>query len=165
MGFDPSPEDKAIVTAQLGRPLRADWRVARRCHLGVPMVVENHPVLDDGAPFPTRFWLTCPILVKRVSRLEAAGVLTQISSELTNRPDLRARLAAAIDRYIAGRNEMAEIDDSGTPPGGGPDKVKCLHAHTAHELAEPGNPIGALALERTGWPDCVLPCVEVGEPA
>jgi uncharacterized protein len=129
------------------------------------MVVENYPVLDDGTPFPTRFWLTCPLLVKRVSRLEAGGALKKISKDLSERPDLRDRLAAAIDRYIAGRDEMAEIEDSGAPPGGGPDKVKCLHAHTAHELAEPGNPVGALMMERVGWPDCRVPCVDVEEPA
>jgi uncharacterized protein len=165
MSFDPALKDMTIVEQQLGRPLRARWRVAKRCHLGVPMVVENHPVLDDGTPFPTRFWLTCPILLKRVSRLEAAGALARTTDDLERGPELRARLAAAIDRYLTGRNEMARIEDSGAPPGGGPDKVKCLHAHAAHELTGGGNPVGALTLERTGWPDCRVPCVTVEDEA
>jgi uncharacterized protein len=163
MSFDPAMQDRTIVEHQLGRPLRAKWRVAKRCHLGIPMVVENYPLLDDGTPFPTRFWLTCPVLVKRLSRLEATGSSARISEGLAERPALRERLAAAMRRYIDGRDKMAKIEDSGAPPGGGPDKIKCLHAHTAHELAEPGNPVGSIALERTGWPDCRVLCVGVGE--
>ncbi|MDQ3981963.1 MAG: DUF501 domain-containing protein, partial [Actinomycetota bacterium] len=45
----------------------------------------------------------------------------------------------------------------------GPDRVKCLHAHLAHELADPPNPIGARTLASTGWPDCVAPCVAVSD--
>lgn len=164
MPFDPDPEDRIIVEAQLGRPMKARWRVASRCHLGVPTVVENHPLTEDGRPFPTRLWLTCPILVKRVSQLEAGGALTEISDELEARPDLRERLAAAIDRYKARRDELAPIEDSGAPPGGGPDRVKCLHAHVAHEVAEHANPVGARGLETTGWPDCRVPCYSMGGP-
>jgi hypothetical protein len=163
MNAETDQKDRAMVEAQMGRPLRARWSVAKRCHLDVPMVVENHPVLEDGTPFPTRFWLTCPILVKRASQLEAGGMLTQATSLLGGRSDVRERLVVAMERYKEGRDRMARIEESGAPPGGGPDKVKCLHAHTAHELAEPGNPVGALTLERTGWPDCRLPCVRVDE--
>lgn len=123
------------------------------------MVIESHPLMEDGTPFPTTFWLTCPILVKRASRLEASGVMSEMTATLGRDERLRDRLAAAVARYRARRDTHLVIKESGGPPGGGPDRVKCLHAHVAHELADPPNPIGAATLAATGWPDCVLPCV------
>jgi hypothetical protein len=122
------------------------------------MVIENHPRLEDGSPFPTLFWLTCPILAKRVSRLEGAGVMAEMNQALAEDTHLRARLSTAVDRYAARRDEHERIDPDG-PPGGGPERVKCLHAHVAHELADPPNSAGARAMEAMGWPDCVVPCV------
>lgn len=122
-------------------------------------MIESHPVLEDGAPFPTLYWLTCPMLNKRVSTLESEGALTELTGVLQEDASLRARLAAALTRYRSRRDEHAVIAESGGPPGGGPDRVKCLHAHVAHELAGGDNPIGAIALAATGWPDCVAPCV------
>jgi uncharacterized protein len=159
-----SDDDRAVVEAQLGRPVRGRWAVAARCHLGVPMVIENHPRLDDGSPFPTLFWLACPVLNKRVSRLESEGRMAALSDQVAARPGLRARMAEAIDAYRARRDAHETIEDAGAPPGGGLDRVKCLHAHTAHELADPPNPIGALALGETGWPDCRAACYERTKP-
>jgi uncharacterized protein len=150
--------DAAIVSAQLGREARGRWAVARRCHLGVPMVIENSPVLEDGSPFPTLFWLTCPMLVKRASRLEADGRMTEYSTRLQESETAVQSLTSAIERYRARRDEHAVIAESGGPPGGGPDRVKCIHAHVAHELADPPNPVGAQALAEVGWPDCRQPC-------
>jgi hypothetical protein len=159
--------DEAVVEAQIGRPLRGDWRVARRCHLGVPMAIENHSYLEDGTPFPTLFWLTCPVLVKRASQLEGQGWMASLNDRLHADEALRARLKAAIVRLIARREAHGHLEDAGSPPGGGPDRVKCLHAHTAHELGDPPNPIGSLTLSTAGWPDCRVPCVaefETGAP-
>lgn len=138
--------------------MRGDFQVAGRCHLGVPMVIENAPRLADGSPFPTLFWLTCPMLVKRVSRVEARGHMEKVNEGLTHDHGLRERLIAAIARLKARRDEHEVIEDSGAPPGGGPDKVKCLHSHVAQELVQRVNPIGASILAETGWPDCAEPC-------
>jgi hypothetical protein len=154
-----SEDDAHIVETQLGRPLRGRWAVARRCHLDLPMVVENHPRLDDGSPFPTLFWLTCPLLHRRVSRLEGGGGMAAMTRRLAVDDDLRARLEDSLIRYRARRDDHEVVEDSGAPPGGGPRRVKCLHAHTAHELADPPNPAGAIALAVAGFPDCALPCV------
>ncbi len=115
--------------------------------------------MEDGSPFPTTFWLTCPILVKRASRLEASGTMAEMTEALGSDERLRARLEDALRRYRERRDAHLVIVESGGPPGGGPDRVKCLHAHLAHELADPPNPIGALTLAATEWPDCVAPCV------
>ena len=154
-----APDDARIVESQLGRTPRGRWRVARRCHLGLPVVIENHPRLDDGTPFPTTFWLTCPVLNKRVGTLESIGWMNDLTDELHAGGDLRRRLFGALARYRDRRDAHERIVVS-APPGGGPDRVKCLHAHVAHELADPPNPIGGRVMARAGWPDCVAPCVE-----
>ena len=153
-----SDADEHIVQAQLGRPLRGWWAVGRRCHLGLPMVIENHPRMEDGTPFPTLFWLTCPLLVKRASRLESEGWMTAVNAELEASAPLRGRLADALTRYRSRRDGHERLERA-APPGGGPDRVKCLHAHLAHELVQPPNAVGSITLARTGWPDCVAPCV------
>ena len=160
MSDQPTEAESAIVSAQLGRVPRAEWTVARRCHLGVPMVIENAPFLDDGSPFPTRFWLVCPLLVKRASALEASGGMKPVNELLAADRPLRSRLVDALERYRA-RDDTID-GDGPSQPGGGPERVKCLHAHLAHELADGPNPVGALTLTRTGWPDCRVPCVRVG---
>jgi hypothetical protein len=122
------------------------------------MVIENHPRLEDGSPFPTLYWLTCPILLKRVSRLEGTGAMAKLNEELARDSNARARLHSAVERYATRRDELERIETD-APPGGGPARVKCLHAHVAHNLADPPNWAGGRALESTGWPDCVAPCV------
>jgi len=127
------------------------------------MAIENHPRLEDGSPFPTLYWLTCPILHKRVSTLESEGSMNDVTERLARDPGLRSRLADALERYRAQRDSHEVIQESGGPPGGGPDRVKCLHSHVAHELAGGDNPIGSITLAATMWPDCVAPCVQVTE--
>ena len=152
-------EDRRTVETQIGRSLRGDWAVARRCHLGIPMVIENHPLIDDGSPFPTLFWLTCPILVKRASKLEAAGRMGGLNEVLAGSESLRARVEEASARYRARRDGHSNVSFEGAPPGG-VERIKCLHAHLAHELADSPNPVGAMTLAQVGWPDCRATCVE-----
>ena len=128
------------------------------------MVIENHPRLDDGSPFPTLYWLTCPVLRKRVAKLESGGWMTELSENLLRDESLKRRLSSAIDLYKRHRDGHEAIDDSGGPPGGGPDRVKCAHAHVAHEVAERANPVGALALATVGWPDCRQACFAADGP-
>ena len=124
------------------------------------MVIENHPLLEDGAPFPTLYWLTCPVLLKRVSRLESEGFMNELTDRLSRDDSMRARMRTSIDRMIERRDAHAVIEDSGAPPGGGPDRIKCLHAHVAIELVQNDDPAGSIALALSGWPDCRTPCVE-----
>lgn len=127
------------------------------------MVIESHPLLDDGSPFPTTFWLTCPVLIRRIGTLEADGWMEKFNERLATDDATKRRLATAIDRYRARRDEHERIEDSGSPPGGGPDRVKCVHAHVAHELVQGNNPVATAALASTGYPDCVEPCFRIEE--
>ncbi|MDQ3983218.1 MAG: DUF501 domain-containing protein, partial [Actinomycetota bacterium] len=82
-------------------------------------MIESHPLMEDGTPFPTTFWLTCPILIKRASRLEAAGTMSDMTDALARDEELRHRFAGAIERYRARRDGHLVIKESGGPPGGG----------------------------------------------
>lgn len=124
------------------------------------MVIESHPRLEDGSPFPTTFWLTCPVLVRRIGTIEAEGWMNDFTDRLARDDDVKQRLGKAIDDYRARRDEHEHIEESGSPPGGGPDRIKCVHAHVAQELVQ-SNPVGSAALAATGYPDCVAPCFSV----
>ena len=161
-----SAADAAVVALQLGRPPRALLAVAHRCPCGLPDVVETAPRLPDGTPFPTLYYLTCPRAVAAVSRLEAGGLMREMTQRTTADPALRQACLAAHHDYLARRDEAARRADveplpPGTPSAGGmPDRVKCLHALVAHELAAPGtNPLGAEAARAAGPWWQAGPCV------
>jgi uncharacterized protein len=63
--------DAALAARMIGRPLRGRSAVAVRCAWGLPAVLRVSPRLDDGTPFPTLFWLACPLANRHVGRLEA----------------------------------------------------------------------------------------------
>lgn len=140
--------DVARIERQLGRPPRGLRGVAHRCPCGVPDVVETSPRLEDGTPFPTLYYLTCPRARSAVGRLEGEGMMRELTERLAVDPALRDRYHAAYRDYVARRDAIDLLP--GAPGAGGmPDRVKCLHALVAHELAAPGsNPIGREALGR-----------------
>jgi hypothetical protein len=154
----PGDPDRAVVALQLGREPRGGWRVARRCACGLPQVIETEPRLDDGTPFPTLWWLTCRTLCSAVGRLEANGWMAAVNRSLEEDPERRAELARAVARYVEARDAHEVLPGKGHP-GGGPDRVKCLHAHVAQELAGGGNPVGRAALDELGWSDPIRSCV------
>jgi uncharacterized protein len=148
--------DTAVIAAQLGRLPRGLLGVAHRCPCGLPDVAETAPRLPDGSPFPTLYYLTCPRAAAAVSKLEAAGLMREMSARLSD-DGLRRRYEAAHRDYLARRETAAraagvEPLPPGTQSAGGmPERVKCLHALVAHELAVAGvNPFGAEALEAAG---------------
>jgi hypothetical protein len=151
--------DRATVEAQLGRPPRGLRSVAHRCTCGLPDVVETDPVLADGTPFPTLYYLTCPRAASAVGRLEASGLMAEMTRRLADEPDLATAYAAAHDDYLARRDAVRPLP--GAPSAGGmPSRVKCLHVLVAHELAVPGaNPLGREALELLGDWGSGGPCV------
>lgn len=165
-----SPEDAAVVAAQLGRAPRGLRAVARRCPCGLPDVVETAPRLPDGTPFPTLYYLTCPRAAAAISGLEAAGLMREMTARLAADSGLRAAYARAHRDYLARRDAAAaaaglEPLPLGTQSAGGmPDRVKCLHALAAHELAAPGtSPFGREALAAAGPWWSRGPCVSTEE--
>ncbi len=158
------PADLAAVRAQLGRPSRGTEAVAHRCPCGLPDVVTTRPRLDDGTPFPTTFYLTCPRVTGAVGTLESGGLMREMSERLRQDEDLAARYRAAHEDYLRRRAALGDVPEiAGVSAGGMPDRVKCLHVLVAHALAAGRgvNPLGdeALAALPAWW--AAGPCVQV----
>jgi len=153
--------DEAVIAVQLGRPPRGLVGVAHRCPCGLPDVAETAPRLPDGSPFPTLYYLTCPRAAAAVSKLEATGMMRDMTARLAYHA-LRHRYESAHLDYLARREVAArtagvEPLPPGTQSAGGmPERVKCLHALVAHELAAESvnrsgvNPFGREALDALG---------------
>lgn len=137
----PSGDDVAAVTELLGHPPRGDFEVVVRDERGAPVVIRNAPLLHDGTPMPTRYWLVGRREREAVSRLEAAGGVK--AAEAAVDP---AELAAAHARYAAERDAALPPGWTGPRPSGGVGGtrrgVKCLHAHYAWFLAGGDDPVG-----------------------
>ncbi len=160
-------DDRAVVAAQLERQPRSPVDVRRRCHLGLPVVIGVPPHLDDGTPFPTRYWLTCPLAVRRIGRIESGGGVKAAAARLETDPEAAARHEAAMERYAAERDGL--IDESRDLPrptggvGGAGAGVKCLHAHYADYAAGNDNVVGEWTAAEIEPLNCTVGCVAAVE--
>ncbi|MBA2496972.1 MAG: DUF501 domain-containing protein [Acidimicrobiia bacterium] len=134
-------DDRDSVEALLGRPPRGAFVVVVRDDAGAPVVLRNAPLLDDGTPMPTRYWLLGEPERTLVGRLESTGGVD--AAERETDPD---ELAAAHARYAAERDAALPSGWNGPRPSGGVAGtrigVKCLHAHYAWHLAGGDDPVG-----------------------
>ena len=154
--------DAKLVAVQLGRHPRGEWTVARRCACGSPQVIETHPRLDDGTPFPTTWWLSCKTFAAAVSRLESNGMIALVNERILGDEAFRRALELATKRYVERRDALEDLQ-SDAHPGGGPSRVKCLHAHVADQLVNGDNPVGSWVLAELGWDEPTDPCVDIAE--
>jgi uncharacterized protein len=155
--------DAERAEAMIGRPLRGRSATAVRCAWGLPAVLRVDPALPDGTPFPTMFWLSCPLANKAVGRIEASGAMRGLNERLAEEEDLAAEYAAASERYVAARNRLGPRVPRDDSAGGMPVRVKCLHTLYGHYLATRDNPIGKWVAEQIEPMPCPAPCVTTGE--
>ena len=144
--------DRALVARQLGRAPRAFRRVVIRCPFGRPAVTEQAPRDENGEPFPTMYWLTCPHLVAVVSRVEAAGGVERWSRAAAEDAELTRSLESA---HAEQRRLRPELDVGVGGAGHSAGSLKCLHAHAAFALAHPQYELGRriVAELEPMWPD------------
>ncbi len=156
-------DDRAVVAVQIGRPPRSKVVVRTRCHLDLPVVIDVPPILDDGTPFPTTHWLTCPLATIRISRIEAAGGVRDADELIATDPIVAASFADAMERYESHRDRLLPEGWDGPSPSGGiagsSGGVKCLHAQYADTAAGNDNPIGEDVAARVEPLGCLVPCV------
>jgi exopolyphosphatase/guanosine-5'-triphosphate,3'-diphosphate pyrophosphatase len=142
--------DVEAVREQLGREPTTEFVVVARCATdgGHPLVIRNHPLDQDGRPFPTLYWLTCPVAVKAVARLESEGWIAKLSERARSDPGFFHALNGAHAAYALDR--ASAVRDSGPwgGVGGARRGIKCLHAHYAHHLAGGADPVGTWVAER-----------------
>lgn len=158
-------EDTILAARMIGRPLRGRSAAAVRCAWGLPAVLRVDPRLDDGTPFPTTFWLSCPLAARAVGRLEASGVMRDLTARLADDAVLAEAYSDAHEHYVAARDMLGPPVPGDPSAGGMPGRVKCLHALYGHHLATRDNPVGAWVGEQIEPLACPAPCVEVGGDA
>ncbi len=132
--------DPDAVRALLGREPQGHYRIVVRADDGTPVVIENAPLLNDGTPMPTRYWLVGPAEIRAVSRLEADGGVRRAEAEVD-----ADEIARAHELYAHERDAVLGDHDGPRPSGGvGGTRtgVKCLHAHYAWYLAGGPDPVG-----------------------
>jgi len=133
--------DRAAVEALLGRPVQGAFEVVARHPDGSPLVIRNSPLLDDGTPMPTRYWLVGEPERTWVSRLESAGGVDRAEADVD-----AGEVAGAHARYAAERDAAIPEGWAGPRPSGGVAGtrigVKCLHAHYGWYLAGGDDPVG-----------------------
>lgn len=135
--------DTAAVTELLGRSPMGPFDVVVRDDRGRPVVLENFPVLADGRPMPTLYWLCGETASMLVGRLESMKGVRRAEADVG-----LERIAEAHDRYRREREDTLRA--SGVTPvhpptggvGGTRQGVKCLHAHYGWWLAGGDDPVG-----------------------
>ncbi len=154
-----TPELIKIIEAQLGRTPRGMIGVASMSPEGIPQVLKCLPIVE-GKPFPTLYWLSCPRIHKIIAQIEAQQFIKTLENEIIpNNQQLQIDLLKAHKKYQWERLSLWDeslsvreddfakylkvIADTGV--GGLSDllRVRCLHMHYAHHLAD-YNPVGAL---------------------
>jgi hypothetical protein len=140
-GNSPTPEDIATVTQLIGRVPQGEFRVVVRDAVASPVVLLNAPLLEDGTPMPTLYWLVGNTEVHAVSTLEAEGAVDQVEALI----GLDA-IDAIHNSYALSRDALIPASHTGHRPsagvGGTRRGVKCLHAHFAHWLAGGDDAVG-----------------------
>lgn len=136
-----SASDQQRVEQLLGRPPEGAFEVVVRDESGDPVVIRNAPLLNNGRPMPTLFWLVGETARRAVDQLESGGGVRRAREAVD-----AAELAAAHARYAAERDSAMPASYAGPAPyggvGGTRQGVKCLHAHYAWYLAGGDDPVG-----------------------
>lgn len=157
-----------IIKKQLGREPNNLGGVVYYCPFGKPAVIKTLPYSDQHV-FPTLYWLSCPHLVREVSRLEEAGLIKELTTRLKEDQSFRREVEVAHQNYAKKRSALLTAADISKikkkSPGilkvlkeagvGGimeKEGIKCLHTHLADFLATGSNPVGELLWKLVNWP-------------
>lgn len=136
-----TPAQRIRVAELLGREPEGEFEIVVTDAQGDPVVIRNAPLLSDGRPMPTLYWLVGAELRRAVGRLESSGGVRRAEQAVD-----AAELSAAHARYAAERDAAIAGAGAGPRPSGGVGGtrrgVKCLHAHYAWYLAGGDDPVG-----------------------
>lgn len=157
--------EKEIVQKQLGRDILNPFKVVKKCKWGYPQCIESTPIFE-GKPFPTLYWLTCPLLLKEVGRLEEKGLVKGFEQKLKEEPEFskqymlahqetKSRKAKLIEGLVLEPWQRDAILKRGIGGIRNIRSVKCLHLHLANYLGNVNNPVGALVWQEIPLHDCV----------
>jgi hypothetical protein len=156
---------KYLVEKILRKKLKGDVKIVKICIHGFPVVIRNMPQIE-GKPFPTNFWLVCPLLNQQVSQMEAEGWITQFEEDLKRNfaffqeMQYSHALEKMLRKIFIKKGEISpNIYKSLIGSGVGGIKsiygVKCLHSHLASFLGGLKNPIGERIWEKLHRKECI----------
>ncbi|MGB9615623.1 MAG: DUF501 domain-containing protein [Fervidobacterium sp.] len=157
-----SDKDLEIVRGQLQRNVTNVVAVIKYCSFGYPIVILSYPV-KDNQPFPTIHYLTCPYLVKEVSRLEEKRFISKFEEKILNDKDFANKYVNANFQVSHKRRKLLKNGDKkwnkyfenlGTGGIRNLTSVKCLHLHLADYLAGIDNPVGKEVYELIDNKEC-----------
>ncbi len=161
--------DYLVLTRQLKRQPRGKITVVKRCDFGRPLVILSLLKLGRKSYFSNLFWLSCPWLVKEISRWEAAGWIKKFQERLNEDEVFARAFSFSQSIFYQFKAHLIELEPELPPSikddllrrgiGGVSDwkKVKCLHAHYANWLVFGVNPIG-FYLHRRIFSSCFQRC-------
>ena len=142
----PAPSTSQLGGRRHGRGRHRRHRAARRAPLcafevvvrdrrPTPVVIRNAPLLDDGTPMPTRYWL----VGKAASQSREPARVARAACEQPSAPSTATTSRPRTRAYAAERDSAIPPGHDGPRPSGGVggtrQGVKCLHAHYAAFLA------------------------------
>ena len=135
--------DRLAVRALLGREPMGAFDVVARNDDGEPVVLRNHPILVDGRPMPTLYWLCGERESMLIGRLEAIKGVRRAEADvgLDAVNAAHARYEAERDAIVDALVERPKYVPSGGV-GGTRNGLKCLHAHYGYWLAGGDDPVG-----------------------
>ncbi len=152
-----------VLRKQLKRTPKGAFRVVKICRWKKPQVIENPPLVE-GRPFPTLFWLTCPHLVREVSKLEEKGFIDLFEERLKRDEHFRREYLYAhqFERMLRKAKLPRELPANlklkllkvGVGGIENPLGVKCLHLHLADYVGGVPNPIGREVLKLISSFEC-----------
>ncbi|TYB92457.1 MAG: DUF501 domain-containing protein [Kosmotoga sp.] len=143
--------EKKIIELQLQRKIDNEFVTIDKCIWGFPRVIRSS-LIKNSRPFPTIFWLTCPLLHKSVSKMEEKGMIKFFEKKLKNDQKIKERFLKAhkatkeMRKFLLPKETPFWIKKELFSKGIGGTRnffaVKCLHLQLANFLGGIDNPIG-----------------------
>ena len=143
----PTSEEVDKVAALLGRSPEGGFEVVVVDSAGEPVVIRNGPIMNNGRPMPTRYWLVDRELCRLVARLEGNGGV-KAAEEAVDPIELErthTRNAKERDAHIPSGHDGPRPQGG---VGGTRRGVKCLHTHLANHLVTGDDPVGAWVVQQ-----------------
>ena len=140
-----------FVTKRLGREPRGFRDVAAFNAEGLPASIRVSSIVD-GNPFPTLYWLIDAELSLNIDRLEAAGWIARVQSEIATNAVFRQRMQQDHNAHVAlrnwylldeereiltSKNMLAALSKRGIGGISEPDRIRCFHTWYAAHMVVP----------------------------
>ena len=142
---------QGFVAKRLGREPRGFCDVAAFNAEGLPASIRVSSIID-GKPFPTLYWLIDAELSLNIDRLEAAGWIARVQSEIDVNALFRQRMQQDHDAHItlrdgylldeerellASKNMLSALSKRGIGGISEPDRIRCFHTWYAAHMVVP----------------------------